>query len=283
MRQREFYHYTRFISKIKKEGILLAASFSKTTTYDMILEFCPEVLIDKNEIAKLDGYKRRHKRTILKFQKEQDEDKTYESAYRNLKLKYKSRLLQEFFDRNWYIVAFSELFEKGWINKKERYPSIFKKIGDKYVKFKIIDAIARQSFVLDQKWWSKRYHGSIIEKKYGKNWWDKYLEYNNIWREKGVRYLSKKQKEFMAFFARILFGRYYNSIVRLDNYKKGSFKTPEFWIGGDIPISKCEFGEVSSKEFYKKTGISEKEITERGIKEYDISKRKQKSKVKNIK
>jgi len=280
MKQKYFYHYTKFINKIKKHKKLLAGSYPKTNTHDFVLDFCPELLLNKLEIKKLEKYKQKNKKLIYKHRKEWKKDKNYLSAYRNLKLKYKTKILEDFLKNKWYILAFSELFEKGWIknkrSKKESQGSgIFAKVGNEFVKFEITKNQLKKSFVLEQDYWTMPYMNKIMIKRFGRNWWGKYVKYNKIFYEEFGE-LSIKGKEFMNYFSKNTFGKYYLSIKRLRNYPKGLFKLPEYWIYGDVPISKCEFGEVGFKLFRKKTGYSKKDLKKRGIRKYDYTLRKSK-------
>ena len=75
----------------------------------------------------------------------------------------------------------------------------------------------------------------------------------------------------MAIFT--LFVNYYDSIVRLDDYK-GDFEVPEFWIGEDIPIQWCRSGKVTYEELEEKTGVSKKDIFDRKVTLADHSQKK---------
>ena len=273
MKQKFFYHYTRFSNKIRKHGKLLAGSYPKTNTYDFVLDFCPEILLSKKEAEKLKKFKLKNRELINKYRNDWKNDKNYFSAYRNLKLKHKNQIINEFFKNKWYTLAFSELFEKGWIKnntgKSEAQGSnIFNKIGNEYVKFEINKKQLNKSFVLEQYYWTDHYMKKIMIRKFGKNWWAKYLKYDKIFYKKLLE-LNKEGIRLMSYFAKNIFGKYYLSIERLKTYKKGSFKLPEYWIYGDIPISKCEFGEVNLKTFKEKTGFSKKDLEKRGIRRYD--------------
>jgi len=48
-----------------------------------------------------------------------------------------------------------------------------------------------------------------------------------------------------------VFGKYYLSIKKITDYKKGEFEVPEFWIYKKIPFKKCEKGQISEKMFNK--------------------------------
>ena len=275
---RTFYHYTRFIKEIKKDGLLLATSFAKTYAYDWILENCPEEFLSKDEIKRFKAYQHQNKKLIDLYKKEQDDEENYESCYRDFELNYKNKLLDEFFNNEGYVLAFSKKFQEGWLkgsNDPNYVASIFSKIGNKYVKFRITDKNAKHCYVLEQKFWDEQYHKPILKKKFGKDW-DKLSKAF----EKDM-FMKKQSKlkdylKFKKFFINLLFAKYYKSIVRLDKYK-GNFKVPEFWIGEDIPISRCQFGEVSFKELEAKTGVTRKEVVKRKMTRADISERKKKS------
>jgi hypothetical protein len=171
------------------------------------------------------------------------------------------------------VLAFTEKFQEGWLNS-EMTAGIFQKIGNKYVRFRINDKIAKKSYVLEQKFWDEEYHVKIFEKKFGKNW-EKLAEAFSEDMFGNKKPKLKRYNEFKKLFVKTLFAKYYKSVVQLDHYKN-NFKVPEFWIGEDIPISRCEFGEIAFKALKKKTGISKKDIVERKITRADISERKKK-------
>jgi len=281
MEKLTFYHYTRFIDEVKKHRKLLAGSYPKTSVYDFVLDFCPEILLDKKEIQKLEKYKIKNKKLINKYRNEWKEDKNDLSAYRNLKLIYKNKILQDFFKNKWYILSFSKLLEKGWIkdiknNKYSKASAVFLKTGNQYTKFKITKSQFEKSFVVEQKYWKYwrvGYTNNLMSKKFGRNWWQKYLRYDKLFYNE-FKELDKKGREFMNSFVKNTFGKCYLSIKRLRNYKEGEFEVPEFWIYGDIPISKCKFGEVNFKLFKEKTGYSKKDLEKRGIKKCDYIERK---------
>ena len=262
MNQKYFYHYTKFINKIKKDKKLLAMSYPKTNFYDSVLDFCPKVLLNEKEIEKLLNYKQKNKKLVKRYRDEWKKGKSSLSTYRDLKLKHKTEILDEFFKNKRYILAFRELFEKGWVknakNKKySKASAVFLKTSNEYIKFHITENQFRKSFVLEQKYWKYWRSGNInnlMSKKYGINWWNKYLKYDNLFYEKNA--LTKEGKDFMEFFIKNTFGKCYLSIKRLKDYKKGKFEVPEFWIYGNINLSKCEFGKVDSKIFKQKTGYS---------------------------
>ena len=274
---RTFYHYSKFIKEIKKDKLLLATSFARTYTYDWVLENCSEEFLDKKEIQKFKSYQRQNQKTIKLYKKEQDAEKNYESCYRDLRLNFKNPILNEFFNNDGYVLAFSKKFEKGWIEDadKEQVASIFKKIGNEYIQFKINDKIAKRTYVLEQKYWKESYHGIILAKKFGNNW-------ENLAEDFSKEMFSKKKSklrnylQFKKEFIKLLFANYYNSIVRLDNYK-GNFQVPEFWIGEDISISLCKFGRVSFSELEKRLGLSKKDITQRKMSKADFAERKKKN------
>ena len=270
---RTFYHYTRFIPEIKKDKLLLATSFAKTYQFDWVLDVCPEELLSKKEIKKLEAYKHQNADIIKLYKKEQDDEENYESIYRDLKLKFKNKLLDEFFNDEGYVLAFTKKFQEGWLGTGMG-AGIFQKIGNKYVKFRINEKIAEKSYVLEQKFWAEDYHGKIFEKKFGKSW-EKMAEAFSEDMFQGKKPKFKRYNEFKKMFVKTLFAKYYKSIVRLDHYKN-NFKVAEFWIGEDIPISRCEFGEISFKELKEKTGISKKDVFERKMTRADISERKKK-------
>lgn len=265
MTKRIFYHYTKFIKEIKRDKWLLATSFARTYTYDWVLERCPEELLNGKEITKFKAYQRQNKEIIKIYKREQEEDKNYESCYRDLKLNFKNELLSEFFNNDGYVLAFSQKFEPGWAGEssRETVSSIYKKTGNEYVKFRITDDIARRCYVLEQKYWKEDYYEPILAKKFGKNW-------------ERLEKMGKRWKDYLKFkkyFAKLLFADYYKSIVRLDDYK-WNFMVPEFWIGADIPVSMCKFGKVSFKELKKHAGVSKKDILSRKMTVADISERK---------
>lgn len=272
MQQQKFFHYTRFCDEIKNRGKLLAASYTKTSTYDFVLDFCPEVLLTKKDIQKLNDYKKRNGERIKKIRKEWNDDLHYYSAYRNLKFKYLNKKFRDFSINKGYVLTFSELFENGWIKKsgksQEKGSRVFLKVGNKYIEFEITRNQIRKSFVLDQKYWMPNWMNAVMKKKYGKKWWDLYLKYDKIF-YKDLKILDGDGEVFMKYFSKNIFGKYYQSIKTLKEYEKTSFGTPEFWIYGDVPLDKCKFGEIDFKLFKSKTGFGKKEIEERGIKEFD--------------
>jgi hypothetical protein len=277
-RIKTFYHYTKFTKEIKKDKLLLATSFAKTYQLDWILENCSEELLNGEEIKKLLSYMNQNKQIIETYKKEQANDENYESCYRDLKLKYKNKSLNKFFNNEGYVLAFSKKFQKGWLkgeNEDNYVASIFAKIGNKFIKFKINDKIAQTSYVLEQKYWTEKYHIPILKKKFGKEW-KKLSETFSKEIFGGQKPKLRKYTEFKKFFIRLLFVNYYKSIVRLNDYK-GNFEVPEFWIGSDIPTKICEFGEVPFKELEKKTGATKKQILERKITKADLCERKKKS------
>ena len=145
-RIKTFYHYTKFTKEIKKDKLLLATSFAKTYQLDWILENCSEELLNGEEIKKLLSYMNQNKQIIETYKKEQANDENYESCYRDLKLKYKNKSLNKFFNNEGYVLAFSKKFQKGWLkgeNEDNYVASIFAKIGNKFIKFKINDKIAQ--------------------------------------------------------------------------------------------------------------------------------------------
>ena len=85
----------------------------------------------------------------------------------------------------------------------------------------------------------------------------------------------KNYNRFKRDFIRLLFANYYNSVVKIDTYKN-NFDVPEFWIGEDISIHRCNFGKVSFSELKKRLGLSKEEIVKRKITRADISERKKK-------
>jgi len=91
----KFFHYSKNMKNILKHKFLLPKSFSKTNTYDFILEVCPELFLNKKEINKFECTNPKKR-------------KDYESKYSSLDLKFKNKLLQEFFGHNKYILAFDE-------------------------------------------------------------------------------------------------------------------------------------------------------------------------------
>jgi len=221
-----FFHYSPKIEKIEKSGHIKDISFVKTNTYDVLLEVCPELILDKENIKKFKKYKKENKLVIKKYEKEQKDD-SYESKYRDAKLKYKNHLLGEFFNQNKFVLGFDEKFPKGWI-KWGMLPLLSYKIGRQFLKFKITKEIAEKSFVLNQKYWSPLFS----KKKFGLNTWNPKFK------------IEKHPK-----IVKEVFGKYYLSIKRISDYKKGEFEVPEFWICGKIPISQCEKGQISEKMF----------------------------------
>ena len=212
----KLYHYSKSIKEIKEKGFISPNSFSKTNTYDVILETCPEIFLDNYNL------------NILKKSKPKKR-KSYESKYSHVKLKFKNKLLNEFFNHNKYVLAFDEILPMGWI-KSGMFQLLSKRIGNKYYEFKIDKETAKKSFVLEQRYWSPKW--SL--KKFKKNSWKKGFE---IWNYPEI--------------VKEVFGKYYLSIKRLWDYKKGEFKVPEFWIYGKIARSKCKLGEVDKKLFSK--------------------------------
>lgn len=211
-----FYHYSKNIDKIKKKRYIADQSFSKTNTYDMLLESCPELVLDSKEIAKL------KKAKISKT-------KTYESKYGKLKLNFKNPLLTKFFSHNKYALAFDDEIPKGWV-KYGLFQLLSNRIGNQYLKFEVTKEIAKKSFVLEQKYWSPIY--SL--KEFGVNSWN---------RDFKIEEHPKILKE--------TFGKYYLSIKRLSDYKKGEFEVPEFWIYGKIPVKDCIISEISIDQHNK--------------------------------
>ncbi|GEM_PF-3952241 len=207
-----FYHYSTHINQIKLTGHINDTSFSKTNTHDIVLEICPEVILDKKEIKK--------------FQKDKKikKPRTYESKYQN-RLRYRNQLFNEFFNRNKFILAFDEKLPRGWI-KLGLLPLLANKIGRQYLKFNISKQTAKKSFALEQKFWSPIH----IYRKFKVNAWN-------------PKFKIEKHPEI----AKYVFGEYYSSIKRLSNYKKGEFEAPEFWIAGKIPFNQCEIGEITSR------------------------------------
>ena len=221
-----FFHYSKDVNKIEKSGHIKDISFAKTNTYDVLLEVCPELILDKENIKKFKEYKKKNKLKIKKYEREQKED-SYESKYRDIKLKYKNPLLNEFFSQNKFVLGFDEKFPKGWI-KWGILPLLSYKIGRQFLKFKITKEVAEKSFVLDQKYWSPLFS----KKKFGLNTWNPKFK------------IEKHPK-----IVKEVFGKYYLSIKKLSDYKKGKFEVPEFWIYGKIPFEKCEKGQISKKMF----------------------------------
>ena len=82
-----FFHYSPNIKEIEKSGCIKDISFAKTNTYDVLLEVCPELILDQENIKKFNKYKKDNKPTIKRYEREQ-KDGSYESKYRGLKLKY---------------------------------------------------------------------------------------------------------------------------------------------------------------------------------------------------
>lgn len=276
-RLRIFYHYSKFLKEIKRDKWLLATSFARTYTYDWVLENCPEEFFDKIQMQKLKAYQRENKKIIKIYKKEQDNEENYESCYRDLKLKFKNPLLNEFFNNDGYVLAFSKKFEDGWMGDadKEQVASIFKKIGNEYAQIHITDKIAKKTYVLDQKYWKEDYHGPILEKKFG-NDWEKLAEAFSEDMFKKTKPKFKNYSKFKKEFIKLLFAKYYCSIVRIGNYKS-NFEVPEFWIGEDIPIGLCKFGKVSFSEIKKRLGLSKDDIIKRKISKADIAERKKKN------
>lgn len=274
---RTFYHYSKFLREIKKDKWILATSLARTYTYDWILENCPEEFLNKKEIQKLKAYQKENQKIIQLYKKEQDNDENYESCYRDLRLKFKNPILNEFFNRDGYILAFSKEFEEGWMGEanKEMVASIFKKIGNEYAKIKISDEIAKRTYALEQKYWKEKYHGPILKKRFGKDWKKLAEAFSQEKFQKKKPKLRNYQK-FNKYFIKLLFVKYYKSIIRIDDYK-GNFKVPEFWIGEDIPVSMCKFGKVSFSELKKRLGLSKKDITKRKLTKADIAERKKKN------
>jgi len=221
-----FFHYSKDIGKIEKSGYIKDFSFAKTNTYDTVLKACPEIFLDKEQIKKFKQYVNKNKSQIKKYEKEQKKG-SYESKYRDLKLKYKNPLLTEFFNQNKFVLAFDEKLPKGWI-KWGMLPLLANKIGRQFLKFKITKEIAEKSFVLEQKYWSPLFS----KKKFGLNTWNPKF---NI--EKHPKIVKE------------VFGKYYLSIKRISDYKKGEYEVPEFWICGKIPITQCKKGQISEKMF----------------------------------
>ena len=223
-----FFHYSKEIAKIEKSEYIEDISFAKTNTYDVLLEVCPELILNKEQIKKFKDYKKKNKLQIKKYEKEQKEG-SYESKYRDLELMYKKPLLNKFFNQNKFVLAFDEKLPKGWI-KWGILPLLSYKIGRQFLKFKITKEIADKSFVLDQKYWSPLF----AKEKFGVNTWNPKFK---------IEKYPKIVKE--------VFGSYYLSIKKLSNYKKGEFEVPEFWIYGKIPFKECEKGQISEKMFNK--------------------------------
>lgn len=223
-----FFHYSPDINKIEKSGHIKDVSFAKTNTYDVLLDVCPELILDKEEIKKFKKYKKENKSTIKKYKREQ-KNGSYESKYKSAKLKYKNPLLNEFFSQNKFVLGFDEKLPQGWI-KWGMLPLLSYKIGRQFLKFKVTKKIAKKSFVLDQKYWSPLFS----KKKFGLNNWNPKFK---------IEKHPKMVKE--------VFGKYYLSIKRVSDYKKGEFEVPEFWIYGKIPFKKCEIGKISEKMFNK--------------------------------
>lgn len=205
----KFYHFSKKINEIKKKAKILPISFSKTNTYDLILEVCPEVFLSKKEIQKFKKAKPKKR-------------KSYESKYSHVKLKFKNKLLEEFFSHNKYILAFDDKKPKGWI-KSGLFKKLSNRIGNKYLEFEITPEVAKKSFVLEQKYWSSKY--SL--KKFKVDSWKKGF---SIWEYPKI--------------VKGVFGKYYLSIKRLSDYKKGDFEVPEFWIYEGVSIKNCKFGKI---------------------------------------
>tara|TARA_Y100000034_G_C6891545_1_gene410240 strand:+ start:465 stop:1142 length:678 start_codon:yes stop_codon:yes gene_type:complete len=206
------------MKEINKSGFISDVSFAKTNTYDLVLEVCPEVLLGKKEAGRAKDWIKKHNKKIEGEKKKGD----YSAKYKNLKLKFKSKLLQEFFDRDNYVLAFDDGLPKGWV-KWGMFPLLANRIGRKYLKFAISDEVAEKSFVLEQKYWSPLWS----KKKFGVNSWKPGFE---IWEYPKI--------------VREVFGKYYLSIERLSDYKKGQFEVPEFWIYGKVGVRDCEGGEM---------------------------------------
>ena len=220
MRSKTFYHYSKSMKEINKSGFISDVSFAKTNTYDLVLEVCPEVLLGKGEAKMAKAWIRKHKKKIER------ERGDYSAKYKGLKLKFKSKLLQEFFDLDTYVLAFDDELPKGWV-KWGMLPLLANRIGRKYLRFEISDEVAEKSFVLEQKYWSPLWS----KKKFGVNSWKPGFE---IWEYPEV--------------VKGVFGKYYLSIKRLSEYRKGEFEVPEFWIAGKVEVGDCERGEISKKE-----------------------------------
>jgi len=214
------------MDKIEKSGYIKDISFAKTNTYDVVLEVCPGIILDKEHAEKFKEYRNKNKSQIKKYEKEQKKG-SYESKYIDLKLKYKNPLLDEFFNQNKFVLAFDDKLPKGWI-KWGMLPLLANKIGRQFLKFKITKEIANKSFVLEQKYWSPLFS----KKKFGVNSWSPNFK---IWEH------PKIVKE--------IFGKYYTSVKRVSEYKKEDFEVPEFWIYGKIPLKECEKGQISEKMF----------------------------------
>ena len=223
-----FFHYSLEINKIDKSGYINDVSFAKTNTFDILLEVCPELILDKDEIKEFDKYKKQNTSIIKKYEREQ-KDGSYESKYRGAKLKYKNSLLNEFFSKNKFVLGFDEKLPKGWM-KWGMLPLLSYKIGQQFLKFKITKEIAEKSFVLDQKYWSPLFS----KKKFGLNNWNPKFK------------IEKHPK-----IVKEVFGKYYLSIKRVSDYKKGEFEVPEFWIYGKVPFKECKRGQISEKVFSK--------------------------------
>ena len=221
-----FFHYSKDLDKIEKSGHIKDVSFAKTNTYDVVLDVCPEVILNKEQINKFREYKKKNKKQIKKYEKEQKED-SYEAKYRDLRLKYKNPLLDKFFNQNKFVLAFDKKLPKGWI-KWGMLPLLAYKIGRQFLKFGITKEIAEKSFVLEQKYWSPLFS----KNKFGINSWSpdfKIEEHPKIVKE--------------------VFGKYYTSIKRVSEYKTGDFEVPEFWIYGKIPFKNCEKSQISEEMF----------------------------------
>ncbi len=225
---RNFFHYSKKIEEIKRSKYINDSSYAKTNTYDFLLECAPSTILDKKESSKLKKYLEEEKEDIEKLSKKQKKG-DYRSKYRKLKLKYKNRLLDEFFAQDKFVLALEKELDEGWI-KWGMLPLLANNVGRKYLKFKITKNIERKSFVLEQKYWSPFY--SI--NKFNINSWDPKFR---VWEH------PKIVKE--------IFGKYYNSIKRLSEYEEGEFEVPEFWIYGKIPVRECEAGEISEEELGK--------------------------------
>jgi hypothetical protein len=221
-----FFHYSTKIKKIKQSKCIKDVSFSKTNTYDIVLEICPDLLLDRNEVRKFNEYRRKNRSIIRRYEKEQ-RNNSYESKYRELKLKYKNRLLNEFFNQNKFVLSFDEILPKGWI-KWGMFALLINKIGNSFLKFSIKGKVASKSFVLEQKYWSPLFS----KDKFGVNIWKPGFK---IWCYPKI--------------VRETFGSYYKSIKRVSDYKRHDFEVPEFWISGEIPFNSCKIGHITDDIF----------------------------------
>ena len=126
-------------------------------------------------------------------------------------MKFKNKILNEFFNNDGYVLAFSQKFEPGWMGEanKEQVASIFKKIGNEYIQFNIDDKIAKRTYVLEQKFWKEEYYKPILEKKFGKDL-DKLEESfsEEMFQKKKIK--IKNYNRFKRDFIRLLFANYYN-------------------------------------------------------------------------